>query len=289
VSSVGHRAAPVSYRLGWVVVVLVLIGAGCAAIVLGPSAPAPLAPGAAGPEAAAGAAYFRTLPPGAQLPSGALCAKLVDATPLAETKSGNRQYNSRTGGRVGTKFLASDGPQAEKLAKRINGDFTGSTIDILRWAACKWGINQDIVFAQAAVESWWQQDTLGGWTTDRADCPPSKPGNKLDQADKPGQCPVTWGILQNTYQPGLTGWPAIAGSTAMNADAAYAVWRSCYDGYETWLNTMPRGSQYHEGNVWGCVGRWFSGQWLNPPALGYIAQVKQYMREKIWLKPSFRW
>jgi len=260
--------------------VLALTVAGFAAIAWSPS---PSAPGLPFPAATAKDVYFRTLPPGAQLPSGAQCAKIVDASPEPEDKSGNKLYNSRKGGHVPAHFLGSDGPGAQQLARRINGDFTGSTIDILRWAACKWGINQDIVFAQAAVESWWQQDTLGGWTSDAVDCPP---GNKLGRNGKPGQCPVTWGILQNTYEPG--GWPAMAKSTAMNADAAYAVWRSCYDGYEGWLNTMPRGGQYQKGNVWGCVGRWFSGQWLNPPALGYIAQVKQYMREKIWLKPSFR-
>jgi hypothetical protein len=230
------------------------------------------------------AVYFHTLPPGAKLPSGAYCAKLVNASPLPEDKAANTPYNQRKGGPVGAKFLATDAPQAQKLAKRVNGDFTGTTIDILRWAACKWGINQDIVFAQAAVESWWQQDTLGGWSTDASTCPRAR---TLGQKGKPGQCPVTYGILQNTYGPGGS-WPAMARSTAMNADAAYAVWRSCYDGYSTWLNSMPRGGQYHKGNVWGCVGRWFSGQWLNPPALGYIAQVKEYMREKIWLTPDFQ-
>jgi hypothetical protein len=231
------------------------------------------------------AVYFNTLPPGAKLPSGATCARLVNASPLPEDKAANAPYNQQTGQPVGAKFLAFDGPQAQQLARRINGDFTGTTIDILRWAACKWGINQDIVFAQAAVESWWQQGTLGGWVTDRADCPP---GNKLRQKGKPGECPVTFGILQNTYEPGGGSWPAIAQSTAMNADAAYAIWRACYDGYETWLNTEPRGGQYHKGDLWGCVGRWFSGQWLNPPALGYIAQVKKYLREKIWLTPDFQ-
>jgi hypothetical protein len=228
--------------------------------------------------------YFHTLPPGANLPSGATCARLVNSSPQPEDRSANKPYNSRKGHHVGAKFLATDDPRAQKLASRINGDFTGTTIDILRWAACKWGIDQDIVFAQAAVESWWQQDTLGGWITDASKCPP---GHKLSHNGKPGECPVTYGILQNTYGPG-GGWPAIARSTAMNADAAYAIWRSCYDGYETWLNSMPRGQQYHEGDVWGCAGRWFAGQWRNPPALGYIAQVKKYMREKIWLKPSFR-
>ncbi len=264
-----HRAASANCRFGWIVVALVLIVAGCSTPV---------------PGAAAKAVFFHTLPPGAKLPSGALCAKLVNASPQPEDKSANKPYNSRKGRHVGAKFLASDGPGADKLVRRITGDFTGTTIDILRWAACKWGIGQDIVFAQAAVESWWQQDTLGGWSTDASTCPP---GHKLGRDGKPGECPQTYGILQNTYQPG--GWPAIARSTAMNADAAYAIWRSCYDGYETWLNTMPRGSQYHKGDVWGCVGRWFAGQWRNPPALGYIAQVKAYLREKIWHKPKFRW
>jgi autotransporter family porin len=273
VSSVSHRAAPAKCRLGRIVVALVFIVAGPAACAT------TTRPSAAGPSSV----YFRTLPPGATLPSGAYCAKLVNSSPEPEDRSGNKAYNSRKGHPVGAKFRGADDPAARKLAKRINGDFTGTTIDILRWAACKWGINQDIVFAQAAVESWWQQDTLGGWTTDSANCPPR---NKLGKDGKPGQCPVTWGILQNTYGP--SGWPAIARSTAMNADAAYAIWRSCYDGYETSLSTMPSGGQYHKGDVWGCVGAWFSGHWLDPPALGYIAQVKAYLRQKIWLTQDFQ-
>jgi hypothetical protein len=271
-----RRAARGNRRLGWIVVPLMLIVAGSAAC-------ATTRPSTTGRPAQA-SVYFHTLPPGATLPSGAQCATLVNSSPQPENRPANKPYNSRKGRHVSARFLAADGPRAQKLARRINGDFTGTTIDILRWAACKWGIDQDIVFAQAAVESWWQQGTLGGWTTDSADCPL---GNKPGHDGKPGQCPQTYGILQNTYQP--DSWPAIARSTAMNADAAYAIWRSCYDGYETWLNSMPRGSQYHQGDVWGCVGRWFSGQWRNPPALGYIAQVKEYLREKIWLKPNFRW
>ena len=277
-SLVSHRASPGSCRLGscrlgWIVLPLVLIVLGSASCATTPTV------GRFGQASV----YFHTLPPGATLPSGAQCAQLVNSSPQREDRSGNTPYNSRKGRHVGPEFLAVDAPGAQKLARRINGDFTGTTIDILRWAACKWGIDQDIVFAQAAVESWWQQDTLGGWTA-ASTCPP---GRRLGQPGKPGECPVTYGILQNTYGPGGA-WPAMARSTAMNADAAYAVWRSCYEGYSTWLNSMPRGGQYHKGDLWGCVGRWFSGQWRNPPALSYIAQVKEYLREKIWLKPNFR-
>jgi autotransporter family porin len=233
-----HRASPANCRLRWIVVLLVLVVAGAAGCATGPSTAGRLSQPSV---------YFHTLPPGAKLPSGAYCARLVNSSPLPENRSGNKQYNSRKGRHVGPNFLPTDGPEAEQLTGRISGDFTGTTIDILRWAACKWGINQDIVFAQAAVESWWQQDTLGGWTV-ASKCPA---GRRLGQADKPGQCPVTYGILQNTY-PG--GWPAIARSTAMNADAAYAVWRSCFDGYETWLNSMPRGGQYHKGDLGAASG-----------------------------------
>ncbi len=77
-------------------------------------------------------------------------------------------------------------------------------------------------------------------------------------------------------------------STAMNADTAYAIWRTCYDGYETWLNGQQRGATYHKGDAWGCVGRWFAGRWRTKPALQYIAFVRKYLNEKIWTTPDFQ-
>ena len=98
--------------------------------------------------------YFRTLPPGTTLPSGAQCARWVRARPIAENKGVNTPYNQTKGQHVSSDFLASDAPQADQtITPRIDGDFTGTTAQILRWAACKWGISQDIVFAQASVES----------------------------------------------------------------------------------------------------------------------------------------
>ncbi len=278
-------------RQTWTITPLVLIA--CVSISVAGSAPAAATTAirpAVTSSPAATAVYFHTLPPGAKLPSGAQCAKLVNATPRGEVKAANRPYNRRKGKHVGAKFFptapGSDNPLAEKtLAPRINGDFTGTTIDILRWTACKWGIDQDIVFAQAAVESWWQQDTLGDFGTDAAAC---LPGHKIGQDGTPGECPQSYGILQNRYPYEDGGWPAIARSTAMNADAAYAIWRACYDGYEIWLNSVPAGAQYAQGDVWGCVGRWFAGRWRTSAALGYIAKVRQYKRAKIWLTPDFR-
>jgi len=283
-------------RPRWIETLTLLVLVACASLSGAGSASAATTTGSASAATTTGSAasvakavYFHTLPPGAKLPTDAECARLVNAAPSRENKAANKPFNTRKGTHVGARFFptapGSDNPLAEKtLAPRIDGNFTGTTMDILRWTACKWGIDQDIVFAQAAVESWWQQDTLGDFGSDAAAC---LPGHKIGQDGRPGECPQSYGILQNRYPYENGGWPAIATSTAMNADAAYAIWRACYDGYETWLNSVPRGTQYSRGDAWGCVGRWFAGRWRTSAALGYIAKVKQYMREKIWLEADF--
>jgi autotransporter family porin len=229
--------------------------------------------------------YFHTLPPGARLPFGAECARLVRASPSSESRPVNTRFNHTVGQQVAPAFFpAGDSPQVKKLAPRISGEFTGTTQEILRWAACKWGIDQDVVFAQAAVESWWRQDQFGDWAADPKLCPP---GHGIGADGKPGQCPQSYGILQNRYPFEEAAWPGIGASTAMNADAAYAIWRSCYDGYEIWLNNQPRSRPYHAGDLWGCVGRWFAGSWYTAVAERYIRSVKKYLDARIWLQPSF--
>lgn len=239
------------------------------------------------PVRSKGPAHFRTRRPGARLPSSAQCARWARARPVKENKGSNRGPNQVTGQTVTAAFFpAGDRPHAgRRLAPRINGDFTGTTGEILRWTACKWGIDQNIVFAQAAVESWWRQDTLGDWGSDRSACPP---GHGLGQDGKKGQCPQSYGILQNRYPYESGAWPGIGRSTAMNADTAYAIWRSCYDGDETWLNQEPRGRHYQAGDAWGCVGRWFAGRWHTKAANQYVSRVRADMRQRIWRTPDFQ-
>ena len=40
---------------------------------------------------------------------------------------------------------------------RVDGNFTGTTDEILQWGACKWGFDEDLVRAIAATETWWKQ------------------------------------------------------------------------------------------------------------------------------------
>jgi hypothetical protein len=229
--------------------------------------------------------YFTTLPPGATLPSGATCSRLVRESPSPENRPGNDRANDTIGASVSSAiFPQGDSANVKALASRIDGDFTGSTEDILRWAACKWGIDQDIVLAEAAVESWWQQSELSDWQGDPQFC---APGHGIGADGKSGECPQSFGILQVKYRYFSAAWPAFDKSTAMNVDVMYAIWRSCYDGDEVWLNSQPRGKQYAAGDVWGCVGRWFAGSWYTSQADQYIAKVKEYMNEHIWESPSF--
>jgi hypothetical protein len=230
--------------------------------------------------------YFHTVPPGRKLPTGAQCARWVRARPTAEIKGMNRRYNHTYGHHVSRTFFSGDRPRANaKIAPRIDGHFKGTTRQVLRWAACKWGVDEDLVLAQAAVESWWRQDTLGDWTGDASRC---APGRGLGVDGKAGQCPESFGILQNRYPYEKSGWPGIASSTAMNADLAYAIWRVCFEGYESWLNTVDRGRDYAAGDAWGCVGRWFSGRWHTAQGDPYVTKVRGYLDERIWDTANFQ-
>jgi len=47
-------------------------------------------------------------------------------------------------------------------AKRdqVTGNFAGTTTEIIQWAACKWGIDEDTIRA-AVMESYWHMSDLG--------------------------------------------------------------------------------------------------------------------------------
>jgi hypothetical protein len=232
-----------------------------------PAAPSAPAPPTAGGSPSGG--RFATLPPGAALPSGAACATRVTASP--EIRPGNAAANSTVGTRANGRY------------PRVDGNFTGSTDEIIQWAACKWGIDADIARAQLVKESWWHQSTGGDRTWDQSACHP-----QLRTASGT-QCPESTGLLQVRYLYHLEAFEdanAIR-STAYNADYTWAMWRSCYDGKETWLNTVERGATYGPGDMWGCLGVWFSGRWRTQPALDYIAAVQDYLNQRIWAQSWF--
>lgn len=217
--------------------------------------------------------HFGTLPPGSALPSDAVCASLV--RPALEVRQANVTYN-HTKGNPGV---------ATGIYTRVTGNFTGTTDELIQWAACKWGFDEDIIRAQVAVESWWHQDAAGDLTSDPTRC---VPGHPIGADGQPGQCPESIGLLQIRYPYWSTAFPSATNSSAYNLDYALGARRSCFEGYETWLNSVERGRNYTAGDLWGCMGLWFSGRWYTQPAIDYITFVQNYLAQRIWETSDFK-
>src|SRR5437764_14933613 len=186
--------------------------------------------------------YFTTLPPGSPLPSDAECATLVRQNPW-EPRPQNNTANQTNVYAQGYRLT---GSILEKYSgnyeSRVTGNFTGTTDEIIQWAACKWGFDEDTVRAQAVKESWWRQATAGD--REDGDCPPGYGG----------PCPHSFGLLQVRWNadPGSrTTFPLSRDATAFSVDYALAVRRACYDGYESWLDEVGGGRAYGAGDEWG--------------------------------------
>ena len=191
----------------------------------------------------------------------------------AEVRPENAGYNATTWESRSAEF------------PRATGNFTGTTDEIIQWAACKWGFDEDTLRAQVAKESWWRQTNLGDWTTNAGTC---APGHPVGADGRRGECPESVGLMQvrtpffrDTVEGALR-------SSAYNLDVALNVWRNCYEGHETWLNDVERDREYVAGDAWGCIGRWFSGRWYTGSAKEYIGAVQAYLDQRIWETPEFR-
>ena len=249
-----------------------LAGLGATVMIAACSGGGSAAPIDTGPTGGSG--HFATLPVGATLPSDAECAARVRKTP--EIRAGNTTYNQTAGHPTAN-------PPAP-IYGRVTGNFTGTTDEIIQWASCKWGIDEDIVRAQTAKESWWNQKAAGDLTTEPANC---APGHPIGADGQPGQCPESIGLMQVRYPYWQWAFPDSETSSAYNLDAALAARRSCFEGNETWLNTVERGQDYTAGDIWGCVGNWYSGRWYTQPSKDYIAAVQDLLNQRIWETPDF--
>ena len=211
---------------------------------------------------------FPTLPVGASLPSGTDCALLVD--PTGETRTQNKAANITPGTNPHDEF------------PRVKGNFVGTTDEIIQWAACKHGIDEDLARAQMVIESWWDQAAGGDLTTDQTLCHPTVRTTS-------GPCPESVGLSQIRFEfhgPAYEDENALR-STSYNVDYAYELWRRCYEGELTWLNTVERGREYAAGDALGCLGVWFSGRWYTADAVGYIERVVEARDLRTWESADF--
>jgi hypothetical protein len=172
--------------------------------------------------------------------------------------------------------------KSDSLRKQITGNYTGTTDEILQWVACKWGIDVNIVRAEAITESNWHQSQLGDYTTNQSLCPPGTWNGS--------SCYQSYGILQIKYTYFKTEWPMSRQDTAFNAEFVYGWIRNCYEGWANYLYGLtpsPGYPSYHAGDIWGCLGFWFSGGWYTSGAINYINITMQYYQQKPWLHGGF--
>ena len=184
----------------------------------------------------------------ANVPSGGSTVSTTEIRPQNATANATR-------GRPTIPELFNIDPSFRSYYDAINGDYVGTTEEILAWAARKWGFDTlgypDLAKAMAVVESWWIQSAVG-------------PTGAI-------------GILQvhPDYWPDTD--PART-STAYNADYAMAVVRYLYDP-GSWLGAGTTGSLPNAVAAWEC-GCAYAG------AGTYASRVFNYNGTKPWLHPN---
>lgn len=141
--------------------------------------------------------------------------------------------------------------------KLVDGQYTGSTEMIIRWAACKWGMDEDMIRAQASTEhdTWVQWNAGGDKRQSIKQCqagnnPGSNSTNLWSYLLSNG-CYQSWSVWQtkvvfSTPNVGAwTTWPAINESTAFAVDYRYGFQRSCMNGDRSgYFKNQGTGSAY---------------------------------------------
>ncbi len=235
--------------------------------------------------------HFDTLAPHATLPSGATCAaEIAPSTWEPRPDNATANHTVATASQLSIfhsqPLYSGSSPASDYL--RVDGNYTGTTDQIIRWSACKWGLDEDVVRAQVANESWWRWNAVSDWTTDRSSC-----STNLWNGWTGSGCYLAHGLLQ-AHADEWGAWPQMRDSTAFNLDMVGAYRRACINGDISYLfgKTNPTtGNAYPTAPtdelLWGCIGQWFSGHWYDPAANTYIEHVRNYLSSKPWLTAGF--
>jgi chitodextrinase len=270
--------------------------------------------------------YFTLQPVGSwsSLPSGATCAQMVHRSPWEPRPENYKRNHYLVDPNAVHQAFANhqksvDGTYDPKwdswLLPRIDGQFQGTTDEIFQWAACKWGLPDDVIRSVAVRESTWYQYLT--YPSDRCvtnwgcgDFFPSVTAASAVYCDTiaqlggydyqndygTGQCPKTFSIL------GVMSWwnptwgynwpdnqagqfPFNRNSTAFAADYYGSEIRGCFEGWQWELGSTYRASG--AGDLWGCVGAWYSGLWHDSAGDAYAGRVQNELANFTWLQPGW--
>ena len=168
------------------------------------------------------------------------------------------------------------------LMRHVSGDFTGTTDEIIQWAAHKWGIPEDWLRAQFVQESWWNQAARG----DRRDgvnaylYPPQARIDGDSVYESMGISQIKW-RPDGSRNPGTE--PLRWKSTAFVADYAGAGIRYYYDGFCSYC-----GAGYSAGQQWQSMGAHFAPTpWWNSGAQWYVSRLQVRLHDRTWARADF--
>lgn len=254
--------------------------------------------------------HFSTLSSSASLPSDGTCASEISWEPeMVSSNSGTNNTKPSQGQLDGYRAngYAASVYGGSWAYSRVDGQYTGNTDMIFRWAACKWGIDESVVRAQATVEDWsWDQPQSGGdKRTSYSECV-NGGFTELWDYQCPSCCYQSWSIFQTKAINNWQTWPMLVNSTAFAADFHFASMRACMDGDLAGYFSGRSGNNGHTysgdiagGNLntimWGCIGFHYSGDWYDGSsssgAIWYIGQVQNALSQKTWRTrwPSVNW
>jgi hypothetical protein len=211
------------------------------------------------------------------------------------------------------------------LIPRVDGQFSGTTDEIFQWAACKWGLPDNVIRAVAVRESTWFQglhfadgqcywnrgcgdavssadpstqvfcDGLAAFGHDYQTDTNSTAGAYPWSTPKQGMCPKTFSIL------GEMAWwsPTWGYNYAGNQDGSFPFSRDstafAADFYGSQIRGCYNGYQWELGSayksapndLWGCVGAWYSGSWHDSAGDAYAGRVQTELSNHTWLQSSF--
>ena len=179
--------------------------------------------------------------------------------------------------------------QSNPYYQYVTGHYTGTTDEIIQWAAWKWGIPEDWLRAQYVQESFWHMSGLGDVQTVSASVYNLYPS----QARIPGTLNVyqTMGISQIKWSPdgqfGPGTEPLRWKSTAFAVDYEAATIRFYFDD-PLGLRTAWGDPSYVAGQTWNSIGAWYeSFPWNSTGQQKYIVQVQGRLSNRTWAQPGF--
>ena len=195
---------------------------------------------------------------------------------------------------------------------RITGQYTGSTEMIFRFVACKYGIDEDVVRAQATSEesNWRQWDVGGDQRIDPSLC--QRADVNLFNFMCPGCCFQSWGVMQVKVFYEYMTWPIVNYSTIFGAEYRLATQRACMNGdqspYFAGRNTTydedaqaylknPYGASSHPFNnpltgtqatnmdwmLFSCLSSYRRGGWWDTDAQDYLGTLLSHWKTCDWL------